>query len=179
MVNLKRSKAIFLDRDGILNEALVENKLPKAPKNINELKINFLLRDVLLELKKNYFLICVTNQPEVSRKKFNKRDVEEINTYIKDYFFLDDLLCCYHANDGECDFRKPKIGMLTHSKKKFGIILENSIVIGDRWKDIDMGNHAKCKTIFVDYSYDEKLKSRPHIILNNITNLKKILNVQF
>ena len=177
MVKFRRTKAIFLDRDGILNETLIKNNLPTSPKNITELKVNFFLRDILQDLKSVFFLICVTNQPEVGRKKFNKKDVDEINDYIQDYFSLDDLLCCYHANDGECNFRKPKIGMLNHSKKKFGISLENSIVIGDRWKDIDMGNQAKCKTIFVDYSYNEKLKSRPHVIINNIKNLKKILNV--
>lgn len=168
----KKSKAIFLDRDGILNKAIVVNNKPKSPKNINELVLNKSLKKFLLEAKKKFLLICVTNQPEVGRKKFSKIEIEKINNYIKDFFNLDDIFTCYHEKDNLCDCRKPNTGMLLKSQKKYSIDLKKSIVIGDRWKDITMGKKAGCKTIFVDYKYDEILKDKPDIIVNNINKLK-------
>lgn len=173
----KKSKAIFLDRDGILNKALVVNNKPKSPKNINELVLNKSLKKFLIQAKKNFFLICLTNQPEVGRKKFSKIEIEKINKYIKDFFNLDDIFTCYHEKDNICNCRKPNIGMLLKSQKKYSIDLKESIVIGDRWKDITMGKKAGCKTIFVDYKYDEILKDKPDIIVDNINKLKSYVQL--
>jgi D-glycero-D-manno-heptose 1,7-bisphosphate phosphatase len=169
----KRSRAIFLDRDGILNKAIVINKKPKSPKNLSELVLNKSLKKFLLDAKKSYYLICVTNQPEVGRKKFSKTEIKKINNFIKVFFNLDDIFTCYHEKDNICNCRKPKIGLLLKSKKKYNINLKKSIVIGDRWKDIAMGKKAGCKTIFVDYNYNENLKDRPDVTVNNI---KKLIN---
>ena len=95
-----------------------------------------------------------------------------MNNYIKDFFNLDDIFTCYHEKDNLCNCRKPNIGMLLKSQKKYSIDLKKSIVIGDRWKDITMGKKVGCKTIFVDYKYDEILKDKPDITVNNINKLK-------
>jgi D-glycero-D-manno-heptose 1,7-bisphosphate phosphatase len=177
MVTTKSEKAIFFDRDGILNKALVVNRKPRSPRNIKELIINTSIKDFLLAVKKNYYLICVTNQPEVGRKTFLKKDVDEINIFIKNYFNLDDVFSCYHEKDNICDCRKPKIGMLLEAKKKYFINLNQSIVIGDRWKDVTMGKKAGCKTIFVDYNYDETLRDQPDIKIDNLENLKNYVPI--
>jgi D-glycero-D-manno-heptose 1,7-bisphosphate phosphatase len=177
MVIVRSNKAIFLDRDGILNKALVINRKPKSPKNIKELIINQFLKDLLVTAKEKYYLICVTNQPEVGKNYFLKKDIDEINTYIKNYFNLDDVFSCYHKKDNICNCRKPKIGMLLKAQKKYSINLKESIVIGDRWKDITMGKKAGCKTIFIDYNYDEILRDQPDIKIDNLESLKNYVPV--
>ena len=77
---MDKKKAIFLDRDGVINEAIVRNGKPYSPKNINELKINPYAKELIQHLKfKNYLTVVVTNQPDVERKKISKEDVM-INT---------------------------------------------------------------------------------------------------
>lgn len=171
------SKAIFFDRDGVLNRAIVLNNRPFSPKNIKELVINKFLKKTLLEAKKNFYLICITNQPEVGRNNFLEKDVEEINISIKNYFKLNDVFSCYHSKDNVCDCRKPKIGLILQAQKKYSINLKESIVIGDRWKDITMGKLAGCKTIFVDYNYDENLIDKPDIRINHLKELKKYVSI--
>ena len=63
-----------------------------------------------------------------------------------------------------------------HAKKKFNVDLKNSFMIGDRWKDIDAGNSAKCKTILIDKNYNEKIKTKPDYKINSFWELKKYLN---
>ena len=177
MVGTYDNKAIFLDRDGILNQAIIKKNKPRSPKNLDELILNKQIKNILLELKKDYFLICITNQPEVGRKTFLKQDVEEINSHVMKYFALDDIISCFHEKDGICNCRKPKIGMLLKAQEKYSLNFSRSIVIGDRWKDVTMGKNAGCKTIFVDYKYNENIVDSPDIKLNNLEELKN--NVLF
>jgi D-glycero-D-manno-heptose 1,7-bisphosphate phosphatase len=172
-----QNKAIFLDRDGILNKAIIKNNKPKSPQNFDELILNKFLKNILLKLKKKYFLICITNQPEVGRKNFLKKEVNKINSYIKEYFNLDDVFSCFHKKDGICNCRKPKIGMILKAQKKYSLNLKKSIIIGDRWRDIAMGKIAGCKTIFIDYKYNEVAIERPDVKLNNLKELNN--NVLF
>lgn len=177
MVTNNTRKALFLDRDGILNKALVVNNKPKSPKNINELVINKPLKNFLTVAKNSFYLICITNQPEVGRNVFLKKDVDEINIFIKNYFNLDEVFTCYHKEDNICECRKPKIGMLLEAQKKYSINLSESIVIGDRWKDISMGKKACCKTIFMDYKYDESLVDEPDIKIDNLKDLENYVSI--
>ena len=93
------------------------------------------------------------------------------------YFALDDIISCFHEKDGICNCRKPKIGMLLKAQEKYSLNFSRSIVIGDRWKDVTMGKNAGCKTIFVDYKYDENIVDIPDIKLSNLKELKN--NVLF
>ena len=61
-----------------------------------------------------------------------------------------------------------------NAKKNFNIDLKNSFMIGDRWKDIDAGNSAKCKTILIDKNYNEKIKTKPDYTISSFWELKKI-----
>ncbi len=177
MVRTVIDKTIFLDRDGVLNKAIVINNKPKSPKNSKELVLNKKIKKILSKAKKNYYLICITDQPEVGRNKFIKKDIEEINQIVKNYFGLDDILTCYHERDKICDCRKPNIGMLEKAKDKFSINFKKSIVIGDRWRDVSMGKKVGCKTIFVDYKYDETLKDQPDIKINNLKELENYVPI--
>ena len=169
-------KAIFLDRDGVLNETIIKNKEITSPLNLNELKIFPEAKETLQIFKKyGYLLIMVTNQPDIARNRNTKENVEEINNYLKNHLNLDDVFVCYHDDKDSCNCRKPKAGMLIKASEKYKVDLLKSYIIGDRWRDVEAGKNAKCKTIFIDFKYQEKLISKPDYIVNNISDCKKII----
>jgi D-glycero-D-manno-heptose 1,7-bisphosphate phosphatase len=169
-------KAIFLDRDGVLNKPVIINGKPYPPANINDLIIPNHLEKCLMELKKiGFLLIMITNQPDVSRGKTKIEDVEAINNYLKEKLNIDDVLCCYHDDNDNCDCRKPKPGMIFSAANKWKINLKKSFLIGDRWKDIESGKLARLKTFLIDYSYNEKVVE-PDYRVDDFRPIVKIIN---
>lgn len=153
-------KAVFLDRDGVLNKAIVKNGKPYPPSSLEELKIDADTLPALRRLKeKGYLLIGATNQPDVARGTTPKSFVESINNVILDKLPLDEMRVCYHDDVDQCDCRKPRPGLLTKTASDLNIDLKNSFMIGDRWKDVAAGKSAGCKTIWLDCAYDEKFSA--------------------
>jgi D-glycero-D-manno-heptose 1,7-bisphosphate phosphatase len=150
-------QAVFLDRDGVLNEAVVRNGKPFAPASLSELQIPPGTKDALIRLKEQEFLLLViTNQPDVSRGIQKREVVEEINRYLQSKLPLDDIFTCYHDNLDACDCRKPEPGLVLRAAEQYGIDLQRSFMAGDRWRDIDAGARAGCKTVWIDRGYDER-----------------------
>ncbi len=171
---VKNRNAIFFDRDGtIIKTKISPKKKPLAIKSLKECKIFPSAKKILSKLKKNYLLFIITNQPDVARKQNLKKNVIEINNYLKKKLPIKKIYTCYCDNKN-CKFRKPNIGMLKDASKKYNIELKDSFVIGDRWKDINTGKNAGCKTIFLDKNYNEKLRSKPDYLIQNLFQLKKI-----
>jgi len=161
-INFRNRKAIFLDRDGTLNKAYIENGLPISPSSLNKFKIIKGVKKSINRLKKlNFLCILITNQPDVFRGKISKKTVVKMNSYIKKKIKLDDMFVCYHDNEHNCSCRKPKPGLLVKASKKWKIDLNKSFMIGDRWKDILAGKKVGCKTIFINNNYknDKKVKA--------------------
>jgi D-glycero-D-manno-heptose 1,7-bisphosphate phosphatase len=150
-------RAVFLDRDGVINRALVRDGKPYPPANLSELEV---LRGVPAALtllhEAGFKLIVVTNQPDVARGTTPKAVVEEINHYLASCLPIDEFRTCYHDNGDNCDCRKPLPGALLSAAKQHGLDLSKSYMIGDRWRDTEAGQRAGCQTIFIDYGYAEK-----------------------
>ena len=164
-------KAIFLDRDGVINKAIVKNGLPTPPNLLDELKILPGVKESILKLKKlNFVCIIVTNQPDVSRGKINKNTVIKINNFLKKKIKLDDIFVCYHDDKDNCNCRKPKPGLLLQAGKKWNVDFKKSFMIGDRWRDIQSGEKAGCKTIYLDYNYRDKKPKNPDFVTDTLLN---------
>ena len=149
-------KAVFLDRDGVINKAFVKNGLPTSPNSLEELEILPGVKESILRLKKlNFICLVVTNQPDVPRGKISKSNVIKMNNFLKKEIKLDDIFVCYHDDKDNCKCRKPKPGMIIQASKKWDIDVRKSFMIGDRWRDIQAGISAGCKTIFIDNNYNE------------------------
>ena len=172
---IKTKRCIFLDRDGTLIDTPETKSLkPKSFNNLNQVHLKKDVIEVCSHLKKNYMLMLFTNQPDVTRKKNSKVNVENINLFLKKRLSLDNILVNY-SDDEKNYFRKPNPGMLFYAKKIFDIDLKRSYVVGDRWRDIDAGVAAKCTTIFIDNNYSEKLNCKPDFIVKNIKQILKII----
>jgi D-glycero-D-manno-heptose 1,7-bisphosphate phosphatase len=115
------------------------------------------VRQSLTRLKNRGFLLfLVTNQPDVARGTQKRETVDAINTRLRETLPLDGALTCFHDDADGCGCRKPKPGLMTAAASEYGIDLKRSFLVGDRWRDIDAGANAGCRTILIDYGYDER-----------------------
>ena len=169
-------KAIFLDRDGVINKIFIKNNLPYSPPSFDLLQILPGVRESILRLKKlNFICLVVTNQPDVSRGKIEKKTVIKMNNYLKDEIKLDDIFVCYHDDQDACKCRKPKSGLLIDAAKKWDIDFKKSYMIGDRWKDVEAGFNVGCKTIFINNNYKETKKIVSNFTTTNLINAVYII----
>ena len=151
----------FLDRDGVINRALIRDGLPFPPRSIEELEILPGVADALRRLKDaGYRLVVVTNQPDVARGTVLRKTVDEINGALMARLPLDAIRTCFHDSEDRCDCRKPQPGLLVAAAKDFDIDLRSSWMVGDRWRDIAAGLAVGCRTIFIDCGYNEQQPPR-------------------
>ena len=153
-------RTVFLDRDGVINRAFIRGGRPYAPASPQELEVLPGVRDALTRLgAAGYALVVVTNQPDIARRRMRIEAVEEMHARLRDELGLDDIRVCPHDDADRCDCRKPKPGLLLREPRPD---FAESIMIGDRWRDIEAGRAAGCgATILVDYHYDEALPHEP------------------
>jgi D-glycero-D-manno-heptose 1,7-bisphosphate phosphatase len=95
--------------------------------------------------------------------------VDAINQQLASALWLDEIVVCPHDDAAECECRKPKPGMLFDAASRNGIDLEASYLVGDRWRDIEAGQAAGVRTVFVDRRYDERRPEAPDAIASDLT----------
>lgn len=150
-------RAVFLDRDGVINAAIVRDGRPYPPANIAETVLADRAEISLGRLReRGFLLIVVTNQPDVRRGTMSRERVDEIHRFLAGKLPLDDFFVCYHDDQDQCACRKPQPGLLLEAARKYQIEVAQSYVIGDRWRDIGAGTAAGCRTIFIDHGYNER-----------------------
>ena len=149
-------RAVFLDRDGVLNKAVVKGGKSYPPANENDLEIYKEAPEAVAALQRaGYLTICVTNQPDVARGTRTQDEVLAMNLKVLRSLGLDDIFFCLHDDKDGCSCRKPKPGMLLAAAQKWGLNLSASWMVGDRKSDIAAGQAAGCRTVFINRSYAE------------------------
>ncbi len=162
-------RAVFLDRDGVINRAIVRDGKPYPPDSLETLEILPGVAGALESLRAAGFLnVVVTNQPDVATGKQRREIVEAINRHLFVTFSLDAIKVCYHAEAESCDCRKPKPGMLLAAAGEMNIDLGRSFLVGDRWRDVGAAQAAGCRALFIDYSYKEKRPDKPYVAVNSL-----------
>jgi D-glycero-D-manno-heptose 1,7-bisphosphate phosphatase len=155
-------RAVFLDRDGVLNEVVLQNGAPRSPASLEELVIPADVPGALRALRAAGFaLIVVTNQPEVARGAQSRAGVERIHTALRERLPLDDVLVCFHDDRDRCACRKPEPGLLLAAAARHGIDPARSFIIGDRWRDVEAGRRAGCTTVRIAREY---ARERPEVV---------------
>jgi D-glycero-D-manno-heptose 1,7-bisphosphate phosphatase len=151
------TRAVFFDRDGVLNAAIVKAGRPFPPAGIDELRIDAAAAPSLATLRERGFsIVVVTNQPDVARGTATREQVEAINERLVAELPIDAVYVCYHDNADACECRKPKPGLLVAAARERDIELARSYMVGDRWSDVAAGRQARCRTVWIERGYDEQ-----------------------
>src|SRR5688572_22569692 len=175
-----RKRAVFLDRDGVLNRPVVRDGRPLPPAQIDEFELYPDAVSACAELKAaGFLLVVVTNQPDVGRGTQSREAVEAMHAKLRATIpSLDAIEVCYHAGaaHGEpCECRKPKPGMLLRSATALDIDLRQSFLIGDRWRDVDCAHATGCRAVFVDHGYREALREKPEFTVSSLSDAVKTI----
>lgn len=142
--------AVFIERDGILSKALVERQHPVSPITMDQFHLNTEVAPLLHELKAaGLLLIVTTNQPGISRGYQSRRQLDRMHQSLRAAFPIDDLLVCPHEDADRCPCRKPKPGLLIEAAHAWGIDLNRSFVISDKWQDAEMARRGGATSLLV------------------------------
>jgi D-glycero-D-manno-heptose 1,7-bisphosphate phosphatase len=150
-------RAVFLDRDGVLNKAVVRSGKPYPPATPGEIEIFPDVPASLRRLKAHGFLLLVaTNQPDVARRTQTRSAVEQMHLRLGSELPLDEFLVCYHDDSDNCECRKPRPGLLMEAARRHDLDLPRCYLVGDRWRDVDAAVAAGCKAVWIDRGYAER-----------------------
>lgn len=165
-----RRSAVFLDRDGVLTSLRTEGGVQRPPSSLSELELMPGAAQACRSLRRlGYVLVMITNQPDVPRGRTQREAVDAINDVVASRLALDDVRVCYHDDPDECECRKPRPGMIIDAAQDLALNLRSSFVIGDRWRDVEAGRRAGCRTILLDGSPDEGLSCSPDFRARSLT----------
>lgn len=143
-------QAVFIERDGVLNQVRVEKQQPIAPLTLEEFQLNKDLVPLVKKLKDaNLVVIVTTNQPGISRGYQSRRELDRMHDLLRRTFTVDDLVLCPHDETDRCPCRKPKPGLLVESAFKWHLDLDRSFVIGDKWQDAEAARIAGCTSLLL------------------------------
>ena len=168
-------RAVFLDRDGVINRSIVRDGKPYPPTSLKDFVYLPGVQSSINQLRKaDYLIVVVTNQPDVATGIQSKEVVDSMHAKLIKDKICDEIKVCYHIDNDLCECRKPKPGMLLQAARDWGIILKDSFMVGDRWRDISAGKEAGCFTCFIDYNYRERRPESPDRI---VSSLEEAVNV--
>jgi len=156
-VGLYPRPAVFLDRDGVINDVVLREGKSFPPDDVAHLRILPGVATALHALKQAGFpLVVVTNQPDVGAGLQTRDRVEAIHDRLRATLPLDAIEVCFHTDLDACACRKPRTGMLENAARRMGLDLGRSFLVGDRWRDIEAGTAVGCTTFWIDRAYAER-----------------------
>lgn len=163
------NRAVFLDRDGVINRVVVRDGRPYSPARLEDLEILPGVGEAVEALRAAGFqIVVVTNQPDVARGLQSLEVIEAMHDRIRAELSVHEIKVCYHVDEDGCECRKPKPGMLLEAAVARSIDLARSYMVGDRWRDIEAGKAAGCSTILVDGDYAERRAENPGAVVNSL-----------
>jgi len=151
-------KALFLDRDGVINRTYIDlTRKPKAPTKYHDFIFLPYVKQYLSEIYKlNYTIIIITNQPDITYGTLSKETLSRINAKIYNNLPVKEIFTCHHGRFDNCKCRKPQTMLFTNAIKKYHLSIKDSFTIGDRWSDIEASVSLGIKAIFIDRKYEEQ-----------------------
>ena len=145
----------FLDRDGTLIETDIHDSVPVAR---NSPRDTVVLPGVVEGCRRlrgaGYWLVMVTNQPDIARGRVSREVVDAVNTAVCEIVGIDLVLVCPHDDADACHCRKPEPGLLLEGAQRCNVPLDRaSVMIGDRWRDVGAGHAASVSTVLIGDDY--------------------------
>jgi len=173
---VKISRAIFIDRDGVLVIPEFREGRSFAPRNLHDFRIYPGAAESARRLKEaGYTLVVVTNQPDVGNGLVDRSVVEKMHEKLLAAMPIDAIEVCYHTNADDCDCRKPKPGMLLRAAERMGLDCSRSLMVGDRWSDVEAAKAAGCKSVFIDLNYRDRRPEQPDFVVSSFTQAVELI----
>ncbi|HAD82255.1 MAG: hypothetical protein A2509_04145 [Candidatus Edwardsbacteria bacterium RIFOXYD12_FULL_50_11] len=165
-------KNIFLDRDGTINEIIFRDSKATSPRSVEE----FRLRDDFIRFHRmatslGRDLFIISNQPEVSRGLIDRGFLEQVDLMIRSACRIKDVSYCLHDDGDGCDCRKPEPGMINRMIEKHALQKDETIMIGDTWKDVAAGKAAGVKTVMLRRDYNRQANCQPDHQVDQLMDL--------
>jgi D-glycero-D-manno-heptose 1,7-bisphosphate phosphatase len=157
------TRAVFLDRDGVINRATERDGKPYPPRTIADFEIYPEVPGACAQLKAaGFILVVATNQPDVGRGTLDQAIVEKIHAHMISVLPIDRVEVCYHPGHGQsnCDCRKPKPGMVRAIGKRFETGLKGVPIVGDSLRDLQAGYVLGCTPYLVLTGKGQKTKEK-------------------
>lgn len=162
-----------MDRDGTLNRPIIRDGKSYPPAAVAEFHLLPGVAKACHELHlAGYVLVVATNQPDVGRGTQSQAVVEAMHTRLRELVpEIDAIEVCYDPGGANppSEFRKPAPGMLLRAAAALTLDVTRSWMVGDRWRDIDCGARAGCRTIFIDWGYQEPLRLPPDFTARDLS----------
>ena len=153
----------------MINRAIIRDGMPFPPGGIEALDVLPGVVESLNRLKAaGYLLVVVTNQPDVARGTQSQAIVDAMHARLASELPIDDFRACYHDDRDACGCRKPEPGLIIESARLHDVDLHASVMVGDRWRDIEAGRRAGCATVFVDHGYAERKPQQPDAVVTSL-----------
>ena len=169
-------RAVFLDRDGVLNEAEVREGRPYPPARREDVVVLPGVRDACRRLAgAGWLLFVVTNQPDIARGLTSREEVDAINEVVVAGLPVAEILVCPHDDADGCACRKPRPGLLLDAARRWDLDLTASVMVGDRWRDVEAARSAGVCSVFIDRGYAEKLLSEPDHVVADLGDAAHLL----
>ena len=154
---LENKKAVFLDRDGVVNELIYhqEQGVIDSPFTVEQFRLLPRVGEAIKELRQmGYKVVLVSNQPGIAKGHMTRETFEKIRLKMKGELakegaLLDGEYYCFHPEALNCECRKPKPGLLLKAAKEMDIDLSGSWMVGDGLTDVKAGKDAGCRTILL------------------------------
>jgi D-glycero-D-manno-heptose 1,7-bisphosphate phosphatase len=161
--------AVFLDRDGVLNEVELHNGTPHPPARVAQLRLLPGVVEACHRLRDlGFVLVVVTNQPDISRGKQTRDEVDRMHDVLRGRLPLDEIVVCAHDDADDCPCRKPRPGMILDAAARLDLDLAESVCVGDRWRDVESAKRAGVMAIFVDRGYGERRPTNADAIVASL-----------
>lgn len=161
--------AVFLDRDGVLNHVLIRDGMPFGPMTLGEFSlVDGAAADVRRLKDAGFAVIVATNQPELARGRLQPAALDAMHAKLRAEVPVDAIFVCPHDDADRCACRKPQPGLLLSAAREHGIDLARSFMVGDRWRDVEAGRAAGCRTVLVEMGYREALKAPPDHVADGL-----------
>jgi D-glycero-D-manno-heptose 1,7-bisphosphate phosphatase len=155
-------RAVFLDRDGVINHMIPSNEGPDSPRSVDEFRLIAGAGTAIQHINNLGFpVVVVSNQPGIAKGKLCAEDLDAMTALMRlrlgeEFAVIDGVYYCLHHPQAviagyrvDCECRKPKPGLLTQAAGEMDLALTGSYMVGDQPRDMTAGKSVGCTTLFV------------------------------
>lgn len=142
--------AVFVERDGVLNEAPIVHGHAQSPLHLAEFRIKPGVDRILRRLRNaGYLVIVTTNQPGLADGRLCRSELDLMHRLLLARLPIDEILMCPHAENDNCHCHKPEAGLFTEAAFKWHLDMDFSFVVSDKWQDAAAAHVAGCTSVMI------------------------------